>query len=53
MSETNNLAKKVKVDECKKYNDILWECIEHNNYTVKYCGKDYYKFFKCFNTIGY
>ena len=49
MTETT----KDKVDECKKYNDILWKCIETNNYTINKCGKHYYKFFKCFNTIGY
>ena len=56
MSETinhNKVATKIKVNECKKYNDMLWSCIETHNYTVKYCGKEYYKFFKCFNTIRY
>ena len=41
------------IDECKKYNKLLWKCIEDNNNTVKNCGKYYYLFNKCFNSIHY
>ena len=48
-TETMNNTDKLKI--CKKYNDQLWRCIETHNYNIKYCGKHYYTFFKCFNSI--
>uniref|UniRef100_A0A6C0EKI1 CHCH domain-containing protein n=1 Tax=viral metagenome TaxID=1070528 RepID=A0A6C0EKI1_9ZZZZ len=42
-----------KVNECKKYNELLWECIDKNRYTVKNCGKQFYRFVRCFNSINY
>ena len=48
-----NLSPKEKVDECKKYNEELWKCIEKNNNTVKYCGKYFYAFYICFNSLDY
>jgi hypothetical protein len=50
---TGNLSSKEKVAECKKINKLLWKCIEKNNYTIKYCGKHFYSFYKCFNSIDY
>jgi len=40
-----------KVDECKKYNNQLWRCIETNDYKVGNCGEYYYKFYRCFNSL--
>ena len=48
MDEKNDMAK---VAECKKYNEELWMCIEKHNNTVKYCGKHFYHFYQCFNSI--
>ena len=41
------------INECKKYNIELWNCIEKHNNTVKYCGKPFYAFYRCFNSIKY
>jgi len=48
MDDKNNLAK---INECKKYNLELWNCIENNNNTIKYCGKPFYYFYQCINSI--
>ena len=53
ITKINELSPKEKIDECKKYNERLWECIEKNNNTVKFCGKQFYIFYKCFNSIDY
>jgi hypothetical protein len=47
------ISSKEKVDECKKYNEELWKCIEKNNNTVKFCGKHFYSFYRCFKTMDY
>jgi len=38
-------------NKCKKYNKQLWKCIEDNEYMVSTCGKYYYNFFKCFQSL--
>lgn len=51
--DKDNMNNKDKLIICKKYNDQLWRCIESHNYNIKYCGKHYYEFYKCFNNIYY
>ena len=52
-SNISNLSPKEKVDKCKKLNELLWKCIEKNNNNVKYCGKHFYTFYQCFNSLDY
>ena len=54
MSDSSNeieVSQKEKIDECKKYNIEVWNCIEKHNNTVKYCGKPFYYLYRCFNSI--
>ena len=52
-SKLSDISSNEKVNECKHYNNLLWKCIEKNNNTVKYCGKHFYAFYRCFNSIDY
>jgi len=44
-------SQKEKAMECKKYNNELWKCIENSDYITSTCGKYYYNFFKCFQSL--
>jgi hypothetical protein len=50
-SKEIEVSQKEKIDECRKYNEELWMCIEKHNNTVKYCGKPFYYLYRCFNSI--
>ena len=47
----SNITHNDKLEQCRKYNEELWKCIEKNNNTIKYCGKSFYYLYKCFNSV--